>query len=99
MKNVLRNTLIVIAVLGLVSCSGLRVSPDEGEVPGRSVRSEKERVTSPDVAAPDLAQLVNGNSGFAFDIYQLLKEDNDNVFYSPYSISVALAMTYAGARG
>jgi len=64
-------------------------------------RSAKQRVTSPDVAGPDLADLVGGNSAFAFDLYQVLREDeeNDNLFYSPHSISLALAMTYAGARG
>jgi serpin B len=38
---------------------------------------------------------------FAFELYQYLKDDagEANLFFSPYSISVALAMTYAGARG
>jgi len=61
-------------------------------------RSARQRVTSPDVAAPDLADLVDGNSAFAFDLYQVLREENGNLFYSPHSISLALAMTYAGAR-
>jgi serpin B len=44
--------------------------------------------------------LVRDNSAFAFDLYRKLKEGTeDNLFYSPYSISTALAMTYAGARG
>ena len=47
----------------------------------------------------DLAILVNENSDFAFDLYQALNKEDDNIFYSPYSISLALAMTYAGARG
>ena len=47
----------------------------------------------------DLEDLADGNNTFAFDLYQALKETNGNLFYSPYSISSALAMTYAGARG
>ena len=43
---------------------------------------------------------VEGNTAFAFDLYQALRTENDgNLFFSPYSISTALAMTYAGARG
>ena len=35
----------------------------------------------------------------AFDLYQQLKTEPGNLFYSPYSISLALAMTWAGAKG
>jgi len=70
------------------------VAPSEG-----LVSSEKQRDTSPDVAPSDLAALVQGNSAFAFDLYQKLKDREGSLFYSPHSISLALAMTYAGARG
>jgi len=46
----------------------------------------------------DLQTVVKGNSTFGFDLYQQLKKSEGNLFFSPYSISTALAMTYAGAR-
>lgn len=42
--------------------------------------------------------LVESNTAFALDVYQRLKDTKGNIFFSPYSISTALAMTYAGAR-
>ena len=65
----------------------------------QELRSEKQRVASPDLAPSDMGDLVAGNSAFAFDLYQALSAEDGNLFYSPYSISLALAMTYAGARG
>jgi serpin B len=44
-----------------------------------------------------LSEVVDGNNAFAFDIYRAVQAGG-NCFYSPYSISLALAMTYAGAR-
>ena len=44
--------------------------------------------------------VVNANNQFAFDLYsELDKNEDGNMFYSPYSISAALAMTYEGAEG
>jgi serpin B len=43
--------------------------------------------------------VVDGNTAFALDLYQQLRAPEGNLFFSPYSISTALAMTYAGARG
>jgi len=42
---------------------------------------------------------VKGNNQFALQLYQKLRGGEGNLFFSPYSISTALAMTYAGARG
>jgi len=43
--------------------------------------------------------IVGGNNKFAFQLYNELKGGTDkNLFYSPLSISTALAMGYAGAR-
>ena len=45
-------------------------------------------------------EVVDANNRFAFDLYsELDKSDQKNIFYSPYSISTALAMTYEGAKG
>ena len=99
MKTKLLSVLMVIAVLGLAGCSILAGVPSDDLAPGEIVQSKKQRVSSPDVAEPDLAELIAGNSAFAFDLYQAIREEEGNLFYSPYSISLALAMTYAGARG
>lgn len=61
-------------------------------------RSVRARNAAPVVSASDLMELVSGNSAFSLGLYQAIRQGNDNLFYSPYSISMALAMTYAGAR-
>ncbi len=44
--------------------------------------------------------LVEGNTTFAFDLYRSIAEsEQGNLLFSPYSVSQALAMTYAGAQG
>ena len=63
------------------------------------LRSAVERETSPEVSESELSDLMRGNSAFAFDLYRNLSDEDGNLFFSPHSISLALAMTYAGARG
>jgi serpin B len=50
-------------------------------------------------AQQELNQTVKGNNRFAFDLFEKIQQKGENVFFSPYSISSALAMTYTGAEG
>jgi serpin B len=82
----------ILSTLILAGCSQISA---EANV----VESDLPRETSPSVSDEDLTELAEGNQAFALDLYQaLLEEEDGNLFYSPYSISTALAMTYAGAR-
>lgn len=62
-------------------------------------KSDLRRNTSPQVGENDFHTLTDQNNAFALDLYQSLRSKDGNLVYSPYSISLALAMTYAGARG
>ena len=42
--------------------------------------------------------LVEGNNKFALELFARLQSTKGNLFFSPYSISTALAMAHAGAR-
>ena len=90
---------ILIVTIGLIAlCWNALANGDQNPSHEETVQSEKERVTSPEVSLADLGVLVAGNSEFAFDLYRQLGTNGSNLFFSPYSISLALAMTYAGAR-
>ena len=43
--------------------------------------------------------IVRGNNRFAIDLLGRVRDQPGNLFFSPDSLSTALAMTYAGARG
>lgn len=42
--------------------------------------------------------IVDNNNRFAIDLYKELKGSGENLIFSPFSISSAMAMTYAGAE-
>ncbi len=90
MKQLLITVLMVLLAVSVSGCA---------DVAGAVVMSDKPRDTSPDAGQTEISELVDGNSEFAFDLYRALKDEEGNLLYSPYSISAALAMTYAGARG
>ncbi|KYF91477.1 serine protease [Sorangium cellulosum] len=70
----------------------------DGGAPPCVVASDKERILDPQVSDVERDDLAHGNTRFALDLYHELGAEPGNLFYSPYSISSALAMTYAGAR-
>jgi serpin B len=94
MKKIVIIVLALVLLLPVIASIQL-AQPAAGEL----LKSDKERITSPNVTPNEQALLVEGNSAFALELYQALKGKGGNLFYSPYSISLAVAMTYAGASG
>ena len=91
MKKVLLYIVTLCLIGSLVGCTQTTAA--------KEIKSDKQRISSPDVSQMEIDSLVDGNSAFVFDLYRQLIDNDENLFYSPYSISLALAMTYAGARG
>ncbi|MGD0795372.1 MAG: serpin family protein [Dehalococcoidales bacterium] len=91
MKKALLIVLAVVTLLMVIACNR--------PVSAAELKSDKPRDTAPMTSPADLSTLVAGNSAFALNLYQQLIKTGGNIFYSPYSLSEALAMTYGGARG
>jgi serpin B len=90
-----RTIAALVLVLGLVAAA----CGDGGtSSPGALIASDLER-HAPEAPAGDVAAVAAGNNAFAAAAYALLAAEEGNLVYSPASIRLALAMTYAGARG
>ena len=61
--------------------------------------SEGSETDNDEPVSEDVLQLACDNSNFAFDLYKAVSAGEENLFFSPFSISQVLAMAYAGARG
>jgi serpin B len=90
---------VLIFVAGTLAVTGCEWLWPTHEWTGDVASSTLDRDTDPDVSTADVQALVVGNSSFAFDLLHALSPNPGNLFYCPFSISTALAMTYAGASG
>jgi len=64
------------------------------------VKQSVPRADDSGATSEGIISVVKASNQFALDFYFNIKDDEKgNIFYSPYSISTALAMTYEGARG
>jgi serpin B len=91
----MRTTLSLI-VIGLMGCQGGGGINNPGD---EMIQSSQARLSAGAVPAADVAQQSLSNTTFAFDLYAQLAKTPGNLFFSPYSISSALAMAWAGAAG
>lgn len=99
------------ALLGTVTvlsaCSEAGTATNTGN-PGRDdlslpdgieiVRSSLERDGTPDLADEEIASFGASSRELALALYAEVKDDEGNLFVSPYSIATALSMLYAGAE-
>lgn len=89
---------MLLAILLTGGCGGSD-GPTGTDVDQETYRSDLLRNLSPETSPEEMADLVGGNHAFAFDIYRAMKEGDENTLLSPFSMRIAFAMAYAGARG
>lgn len=87
----LSGTLLAGALAGCTTGGRQPNQPDGSPEPG----------ITPTITDEPLAELVHETNGLAFDLYDefVSTKPADNLLASPVSITTALAMAYAGARG
>lgn len=81
---------ILVLLVGLAACSP---GPES-----RIAQSSVPRVTDLTMPVGSMQDLTRLNNAFGLDLYRSVRDKPGNLVFSPYSISAALAMTYAGAR-
>jgi serpin B len=99
MNRLISTSLASFALLSVVlqGCGSKDTNGQQQEI--EPAKSSVLRVTNPQVSAEDTTTLANDNAAFALDAYHQLIATHDNLVFSPASISIALAMAYAGAAG
>jgi serpin B len=74
-------------------------NPNAGPKGIAEMRSALAFDTESALSADESAQFGRDGRAFAFELFRELRSEQGNLFFSPYSVSTALAMTYAGAQG
>ncbi|MFH0906274.1 MAG: serpin family protein [archaeon] len=103
MKKIIIFGIIIIILCGIVIAGKLLTnSTNSGQI-NNPFNNSSNKLDDSNSTSEDLSSVVNSNNNFALDLYSHYKSkeelNNKNLFFSPYSISTALAMTYEGAKG
>jgi serpin B len=77
--------IIGLSIISFVSC--------------KTKTQEKSAASIPTAILNPDPSLINNNNSFAFDLHKNISQKPENMFYSPFSISAAMGMTYAGSKG
>lgn len=107
MKNIV-SIIIFLAVILSSACSALP-EPDDIDIDDVAtdeeiteevsfLRSELGREPNPDVSFEETRALALDNAAFALLFYDQIRSENENIIFSPLSLSIALSMTMAGAE-
>jgi serine protease inhibitor len=100
----------VMLVLGIVFWGSVEHPPknstsNQSNIPSintsviSEIKAMPEKVDDSQASDEDTLAVASANNKFATNFYNEIKTNEGNLFYSPYSISSALAMTYEGAEG
>jgi len=85
----MKSASFALGVVFLLSCDARGGDPLKPALEGRG----------PHIGDGEPIKVAKGNNAFALDLYSRLGKKHGNVVYSPYSLSVALAMLHEGASG
>jgi serpin B len=96
MKKILIS-MIFISLLAMSACNVISDN-DETDVEEGYVKSNLARETSPQVDSSQIEALVDGNTDFALSFYDQIRKDDENIIFSPISLSLALSMALTGAE-
>lgn len=90
-------SLTLISLLTLSACIDI---PEEGEseIEGGYIKSNLARETSPQVDPAQVETLADANRDFALSFFDQIKNEEENIIFSPFSLSLALSMALAGAE-
>jgi serpin B len=106
MKKPLIPVLVVIYAVIMTGCN-TQISPVNTDTISQielsvlesdTLQSASQMISISELNSKEQQIFSDGNKSFTVDLYQKLKELEGNIFYSPYSISSALALVYAGAE-
>ena len=90
---------LVVTIFLMSACNDDKnesVNPSKND--SELLASSETRMLNPVNTENELKLFVTDNNAFAIDLYHAISDEDENLFFSPYSISVAMAMTWAGAR-
>ena len=98
--------IVLLSLILMPSCSPMETptteptdeSADMTPVEGGYVKSDLAMETVPQANVDQINALAQGNAQFASDFYALITENDGNLIFSPFSISLALSMAMAGAE-
>lgn len=102
-KRFIALAVLLVAVVGAIAVTKATTAFSAGSArlaPGTVVGGTAERETLPQVDRESFEQFSADNRDFAFTLFERVRDEegeSENVLLSPHSVSIALAMAFAGA--